>query len=150
MTWAFGCLCGGRRIVLARVLGQQVVRVDAKAAESVSKSLWSLVTGRVLAAFCESGELERIVELQGMPGDHWGGIAEKDGLKECLGRVREQGFADDVTGDVASMAVPVFVGGQSVATVGVVLPAFQYTQGTRKGILGTLVRGCRELGSTVE
>lgn len=141
-------LVGGRRTVLARAEGAGAVRVDPDAGGSDGAGLWSVVTGRVLAAFCEEAELRRILEREGMPGAAWDGLRTRERLGEALDHVRRQGFAEARGRDVASLAAPVLgEAGDLRGALGVYLPAYRYTEPHRREILSVLQQQASRLAA---
>lgn len=142
-------LLHGRRRVVARAAGTQVIRVDADAVDHSQPGMWSTVTGRVLAAFCSSAELVEVVGREGSPSmDQWPAAAS--GLDAALVGIRSSGLAEDCRRGVASLAVPFLSpGGRLLGAVGTYLPEFRYGEPRRSELLEVLRQGARRLGDAV-
>lgn len=139
-------LVGGKRIVLSRIMGSQLIRVDSKVADSNQKTIWQVVTGRVLAAYCEERELEKIVAENGMPNDSWQDIKTEQQLEKQLKKIKTVGYAENITALVASIALPVLLEDRSLAgALGVFLPKDQYTKTKKKQIIDAIKICCNEL-----
>jgi DNA-binding IclR family transcriptional regulator len=99
-------LAGGRRYPLIRVEGHGVVRVSPSFDEK--QPFFSVVTGRVLAAFASPAELEAILKINGLPGEEWDGIDTMEALSAALEVIRREGFAEDHPhSGVTALSVPV-------------------------------------------
>ena len=138
--------CGQRHPVL-RAEGQSVIRVGSNV--EAGASFFSLVTGRVLAAWASAEELAEILQFQGYPGASWDGIHDDASLAAALNAVREVGYAaqDEADRGLASLAVPVLEpGGQLVAALGVHLPAMRAEAEHLRGILEEMTVVAARLG----
>jgi IclR family acetate operon transcriptional repressor len=100
-------LAGGRRYPLIRVEGHGVVRVSPSFDER--QPFFGVVTGRVLAAFATTAELETILDVNGLPGAKWDGIDTREALDAALESIRREGLAEyhSETASVIAVAVPV-------------------------------------------
>ncbi len=140
-------LVRGRRRVLARTDGNQLIRVDVAALQADEKSMWTMVTGRVLAAFCCADELEHVISEEGIPGEHWPDVARAGQLDSALAAIRARGYAEhEEQHQVASIAVPVLTAdGQLLGAIGTHLPVFRFTADRKQLLLETLRRMAQRL-----
>lgn len=140
-------LVRGRRHPVLRAEGQSVIRVGSNV--EAGASFFSLVTGRVLAAWASAEELAEILRAQGYPGTSWDEIHDDGGLAVALNAVREAGHAaqDEADRGLASLAVPVLEpGGQLVAALGVHLPAMRADAEHMQDILAQMTAAAARLG----
>jgi IclR family acetate operon transcriptional repressor len=88
-TCVLATLVAGERVVVASVDGAHAVRVSHATVEHTP--FFAKATGRILAAFAEPGELDRILERHGFPGAAWDGLSDRDALSAALGELRSEG-----------------------------------------------------------
>lgn len=132
-------LVAGRRQVLARATGTQVVAVDSATAAGEGESIWGQVTGRTLAAWCGADEFEIVIAQADLPGSYWPGIATRKQLDNRLARIRRNGFATDRGPDVTALAVPILNDDDELlGALGLYLPSYRYAGKSRDIYLKTL------------
>lgn len=147
----FAVLCDGRRRVLWRAESNQVVRVDAASVES--PNLFSVPTGRVLAAFASGGELAQIVERYGLPGKHWDGINSRERLNQALAEIQQQGYCAIVPdrSELASFACPVQdSAGRLIGSIGCYAPLFRCGAEKQKQIVAEMLQTAKQAGEHFE
>lgn len=140
-------LARGERHPVLRAEGQAVIRVSSSV--EVGAPFFSLVTGRVLAAWASPEELAEILSAQGLPGETWDGIGDELALSAALDAVRLAGHAGQAEEDrgLASLSVPVLApGGQLVAALGVHLPAMRAQSERMARILDEMTTTAARLG----
>ena len=133
----------GRRVVLARCESNRAVRVESR--DIPEANIYSVATGRVLAAYATADDLARIVSHNGLPGAHWDGIGTEAALRHALADLRRKGYCLDLPdhGETVAMAVPVFdPAGKLRAALGCYAPCFRCP---RSGYAAMI----REMKSTV-
>lgn len=131
-------LLAGRRVVLARVQGAQMVSVNTEAQERNSRGFWAYVTARVLAAWASPKELDEIVAREGYPGLAWAGIDTREALAGHLEAIRSQQYAQDHTGQVSSLALAICAGEGVLGVLGLHLPSYRFSPSRREQLLGVL------------
>ncbi len=141
-------LVQGRRYALLRADGQALIRVSSVFEET--GPFYDKVTARVLAAYASPAELALIVQLHGLPGADWEGIATEEELAAMLARVRAAGYSEqsgDDTG-VYALAVPVLSpAGKLVAALGTYLPVFRTEPDKLAPLRTAIVAAARRIGS---
>lgn len=101
-------LLNGSRTTLFECKCEHPVKIDD--ASMKSSDFYSLVTGRVLAAFADSVSLSEIIEKNGFPGESWGGVSDNAELEKRLAEIRENRYAIDFRhGHIVALAVPIRV-----------------------------------------
>lgn len=136
----------GRRYTLARVSGDRELGVDGT--DSDVGEIWSRVTGRVLAAFAQEEERERICSLNGMP-TAWKGVRTAKALDGALAGIRKAGWAEQFSDDghIWSAAVPVLTkDGCLLASLGAFMPAVRASAARAAGIRRAMAKCAAELG----
>lgn len=133
-------LAEGKRRVLARALGQQIVQVDSDRLDGEHTRLWRTVTGRVLAAYATPDELAELVANAGFPGEDWDGIADSVGLDAALARIRELGYAEAHERTAASLSLPVLDGDSLLGALGIHLPEFRWQESFHSPFLTAMRR----------
>lgn len=138
-------LASGCRQVVARADSSQAVRVHTDAMDADDESIWSVATGRVLAAHCSPAELTVIRQREGDPVGCWR-EARTGGLDAALQHIRDMRVARNQENDVVSMAIPVLADNNVlVGALGVHLPLFRYDEGRDEALLAGLHRGASRL-----
>jgi DNA-binding IclR family transcriptional regulator len=141
-------LLNGRRRVLARVLGNQTVRVSTELMESDTLCIWQNVTGRVLAAHANAEELTQVLAQNGLPLRNWGAMDTEEAVVEALASIRKAGYSSEIIGEVFSLAVPVIDrSGEPLAALGIFLPLFRHNSTPQ--LLEVLQEGAAELADAM-
>ncbi|NLE30275.1 MAG: helix-turn-helix domain-containing protein [Phycisphaerae bacterium] len=139
-------LVGGVRQVLLRIQGDQLVGINVEALDSSNRRIWQVVTGRILAAFCSKEELAEIVNISGLPGQCWNNIDTVEALEKQLAILRQEGLAENIEREAASVAMPVtFESGELFGALGAHLPKYRYDSENRERILKNLAACCQTL-----
>ncbi|NLF92949.1 MAG: helix-turn-helix domain-containing protein [Oligosphaeraceae bacterium] len=148
----FATLLNGRRRVVARASGGQEIQVDLIRLEPESMSIWSTVTGKILAACCSAPELALICQHYGLPdSDSWPGIGRLQELQAALGQIRQQGLSCNFTAQVCSAAVPVYTGRQQLlGALGIHFPQFRHKPAADQAMFALLRQGAAELSAALE
>lgn len=129
-------LVQGRRRVLSRHQGGSAVTVNLDAAEE-GEEVYVRVTTRILLAFAEPAERQRILQAYGQPGAAWPAAAAD--LDACLARLREAGVALYEDGVLFACAVPLLDGESHVlGAAGAYAPLQRATANCRQGLVDTL------------
>ncbi|NOY75918.1 MAG: hypothetical protein GXP32_09050, partial [Kiritimatiellaeota bacterium] len=119
-------IIGGRRNVLLRVSGGNVISVDSAKAEGGSG--YELVTNRVMLAYASPGELQSAIVANGLPfAGEWENVDSYEDMVVELRRIRKIGYAEQCGESVCSVAFPILSeNGDVLASVGVYVPTFRY------------------------
>lgn len=148
----FATLLNGRRRVVARASGGQEIQVDLIRMEPESMSLWSTVTGKILAACCSAPELSLICQHYGLPdSESWPGIHSLPELHSALREIRKQAVISNFTSQVCSAAVPVFTGRQQfLGALGIHFPQYRHNPADDQAMFELLHLGAGELSAALE
>jgi DNA-binding IclR family transcriptional regulator len=119
-------IIGGRRNVLLRISGGDIISVDSAKADAGSG--YGLVTNRIMLAYASQSELDAMIEENGFPTiAEWEGVDSQDNLIVELRRIREMGYAEQRGESLSSVAFPILSeNGDALAAVGVYAPTFRY------------------------
>lgn len=118
----------GRRNVLLRVSGGNVISVDSAKAEGGSG--YGLVTNRIMLAYASPGELQSAIEANGLPSSgEWAGVISYEDMVVELRRIRKIGYAEERGESLCSLAFPILSeNGDVLASLGVYVPTFRYDE----------------------
>lgn len=119
-------IIGGRRNVLLRVSGGNVISVDSAKADGGGG--YELVTNRVMFAYASPGELQSAIEANGLPAvGEWENVESYEDMVVELRRIRKIGYAEQCGESLCSAAFPILSeNGDALASVGVYIPTFRY------------------------
>lgn len=118
-------LVGGKRQVLARVAGGNIISVDPDQAEG--KAPYQLVTNRIMLAYATPQELEIFIKEYGLPTGDWNGVREYEDLVVELLKIKKQGYEEEHEEHLACLAFPVFgPNGKVIAAIGSFIPIYRY------------------------
>ena len=130
---SFYVLEDGERINYTNVQSNNIIKVDYTMLEK--NSIYDYPSGRILVAYADETQRDRILQKHGYPGAHWNGIRTREQLNATIEEVRAQGYLERVN-DVASFAGPVlFPDGSLLGTVGIYMPAYRLTPEKKESIL---------------
>jgi DNA-binding IclR family transcriptional regulator len=145
------CLIAGQRQVLLRIQSNQMIQINSEAIDSIHSHIWQVVTGRILAAFCEKEEFAEILDISGLPGKEWNNIRSRDELEKQLTPIRQTGWAEKIEPEIASAAMPVKCkSGELFGAIGVHLPKYRYETEMRERILKEMTKCCKTLSEFLE
>ena len=121
-------IIGGKRKVLARFTGGNIVSVDPRMAEN--KAAYSMVTNRIMLAYANPQELEIFIKEYGLPTGDWNGVREYEDLVIELLKIKKRGYEEYREEHTASIAYPVFgIQGNIIAAIGSFIPIYRYDAG---------------------
>ncbi len=141
-------MINGKRLVLLRANGDEPIRVSPELLEQ--KSVYSMVTTRIMLAFADPDEVDLFVKNTGMPGKAWDNIKTRENLLAVLEDIRAAGFAEHVSkSGVAQVAFPVTCDRKLVAALGMHLPAFRYDDGRRKLLFKDMKNSAAEIANRI-
>lgn len=138
-TVVVSVLRGVYRYHIANAAANPDVRVKVNLTEK--KSPYNMCTGRILLAYLDDEQLQKIAAERGMPGDEWPGITDLSIMRAALGHIREEAITFDLTPDQRwrSMAVPVFgPDNQNWAAMGVGMPETDFVDGNKDFVISEL------------
>ncbi len=140
----FAVLIDGNRIPVVTCNNDNVIKVDCRSLEQ--KSIYSLVTGRILTAFANQNNLELIKEKWGFPGEKWDNINTDLELSKALKNIQEKGFAENIEGNsLYSIAVPAVGEHGEIASIGCYAPLFRCDDQKRIKILNELKKTATDI-----
>lgn len=138
-------LRAGRRYTLCRADGGENVQVRSEVMHELNP--YRRATGRLLLAHLEPRELDRFVEIHGLPGSDWPEVRSRKSLDEALGKLRQLGVLPIVSDGVAAAAAPVRERGRVTAALGVYLPEHRFRGAHRRDVLARLEEAADELSA---
>ncbi len=139
-------LLEGERVTVAKVESNQAIRVAHSMVETAP--FFSKPTGRVLAAMADEVALEKILERQAYPGEHWDGISNSKDLEKALQEVRETGVSKTTEDDLVALACAVFQpDGSAWGAIGTYAPAFRCNGARQKELTAALKDTAQNLSS---
>ncbi len=129
-------LIHGHRELLSRHQGSNEVGVNLGIAEY--KTVYSLVTTRVMLAYADQAEVESFRRVNGEPGNEWA-EAEGGNLGKTLEGLRNTGFACEKNASFCAYAVALTdSSGALLGAVGAYAPAFRITPEREQNLLDSL------------
>ena len=96
---------------------------------SHSSDIYQSATGRVILANYPESRVRNIVAAVGLPlSGNWSGMGSEDDLLRGLAQIRADGYSvSSDHPDVKGIAVPILLGRNPVASIGICLPKFRCT-----------------------
>lgn len=141
-------LYNGKRIIVWEELSSNELQVKRKPV----KPIYETATGRLMIAFTEKVEREKLVALIGVPGESvWKEAATAENLDLELAKIREQGIAVQVTDThIIGLAVPVKRDGKVIASMGMYLPESRGNKTRLESLKEELVKSGMELSRQLD
>jgi len=138
----------GKRVIINSVECQQGITARV----SHSDDLYRAATGRIMLAFYPEKKARVIIDRIGLPDpSSWDGIYSREILMDELAAIREEGVSVSFGQfDIVGIAVPIMVGDNIVASLGVCLPAYRSTTSTLMLIRDTLDRCAKRIGAKLQ
>ncbi len=137
----------GEVLYLAKEESPQSVRMVSQVGRRLPAHCTGL--GKVLLAYLDEEEQEKVIKEKGLSGYTGNTITEKKILREELNKVRHQGFAEDRgehEKDVRCLAAPVRDHRDKViAAISISLPAFRMNAGKKRKLKEILMRTCEDI-----
>lgn len=124
-TSLLGILRNNKRFLLHTANSDQDLQVRSR----TESDLYSTATGRILIAFLPQKELTELIEAVGLPTPQvWPDIETKEQLLTALETIRRQEMVITLSRKhIVGFAVPLWRGGQVVASLSVFLPESRYS-----------------------
>jgi DNA-binding IclR family transcriptional regulator len=146
-TVTFAVLADGRRLRLWSSVPGHLVRIDPDALET--RKLFSVPTGRILAAYAAPDDLERLLERYGLPtGSDWQQATTRAALNRALAEIRACGHEIIIRGELTAFAVPVLdTAGGLAGSLGCFSPTFRCPSSQHAAIVAALVQTAREMAA---
>jgi IclR family KDG regulon transcriptional repressor len=141
-----GVLRNNKRYTLNVVNSKQEIQVQVHS----ERNAYETASGRILIAFLNDKDLQRFVEMNGLPGaELWPGATTAQGLKEQLADIRRAEIVATNLQDrhVRGFAVPVFSKGGIMAGLSVFLPEFRWNEEKEREIVRALREAARQISS---
>lgn len=137
----------GEVLYLDKEESSQSIRMVSRVGRRVPAHCTAL--GKVLLAYLEEEEQEKVINEKGLPLFTENTITNKKKLREELSKVREQGFAEDREEhekDVRCLAVSIKDHrGTVIAAVSLSVPAFRMNAGKKKKLKKTLIQAGEDI-----
>jgi len=149
-TVTFAILSDGYRDIIAEASSQKAVKVVYEKTSSIN--IYSVVTGKILAAYADKDELARIIRRYGMPGEHWNNIKNMASLEKELQAIRKKGYCvlQVKNSETVTFAYPVLCReGRLIGSVGSYAPAFRCPQKKHGEIIKALKETALEISKVL-
>ncbi len=131
-----GVLNGDTRVSVVIAEGSSDLTVQS----NLIKKAYSTATGRLLISYLSDPEIEKFVDKYGLPEpSHWKEVKSRKKLYEELRTIRTNKYSHHTTdSQVIGLAVPVYKDVNVIASLGVYMPLFRYTNWKEGEILEML------------
>jgi len=113
---------------------------DLAVQSNLIKKAYGTATGRLLISYLSDPELEKFVDKYGLPEPtHWKEIKSRKRLNEELQTIRANNYSLHITdSQIIGLAVPVYMDINVIASLGVYMPLFRFTNWKEGEILKML------------
>ncbi|WP_373515470.1 IclR family transcriptional regulator, partial [Persicitalea sp.] len=141
-----GILRNHKRYTLNVVNSKQEIQIQVRS----ERNVYETASGRLLIAYLSHKDLERFVEVNGLPKEIlWPGANTLDSLKAKLEAIRHEGIVFTQLQDrhVKGYAVPVFAKGVMVAGLSVFLPEFRWSSEKEREIVKAITVAAMQISS---
>lgn len=144
-TVTFAVLADGRRLRLWTTEPGHLIRIDAATLET--RQLFTVPTGRILAAYAGPDDLERLLARYGLPtGSDWPQTTTRSALNRALADIRARGHEILVRGELSAFAVPVLdAAGGLTGSLGCFSPSFRCPPPQHAAVVAALKHAAREM-----
>jgi DNA-binding IclR family transcriptional regulator len=137
-TSILGILQNHKRYILHVVNANQDIQVQIRS----EKNVYETASGRLLLAYLSDKELERFLQINGLPNDEqWKEATTYNGLKEVLGGLKESGIAKTHfhLSHLKGFAVPIFNNNKIIAGLSVFIPEYRCSDGQEDEIILSMI-----------
>ena len=126
----------GKREIVSRCQGNNEVGVNIGVAEY--KTVYSLVTTRIILAFSNEMERRQFINVNGLPGEEWPETVG-DKFESGLALLKSVGVAIERKESFCAYAVPIFYGDENImGAIGLFAPAFRVNEKREIELLAAL------------
>jgi DNA-binding IclR family transcriptional regulator len=141
-------LHNGNRIIAWEELSSNELQVK----RNHVKPIYESATGRLMIAFADKAEREKLVELIGLPSKSvWKEAATAKNFDAELEKIREKGVAVQVTDThIIGLAVPVKRDGKVIASMGMYLPESRGNKTRLEALKRELIKASMELSRQLD
>jgi len=131
------------RSVLVRIMSTHPIQ----ASTASEKRAYNSASGRSLIGMLSDEELEKFTRLYGLPKkDEWEGVKDQRTLMEQIAKIKENGFATQLTKEkIVGLAVPVYKGEKVVASLSIYLPQFRYNKSDKMELVKLLKQSSKKI-----
>ncbi len=117
----FAVLHGNSRYILSHYNYNPDVMIELDT--PLYDDLYETATGRVLLAFCDRKQREKIIRSLGTPSqEDWVEASTPEKLKKCLSKIRKDGFEKNISPRFKIAAFPVYSNNKFIAALGASVP----------------------------
>jgi DNA-binding IclR family transcriptional regulator len=104
------------------------------------KEAYRTSTGRMILASMKEKEQKEFIHKYGLPSSEvWAGIEDEEDLILELAKIRKKQLAIQKSiNQIVGVAVPIFINGKVIASVGIYLPETRYTGSMQQRVLNEL------------
>jgi DNA-binding IclR family transcriptional regulator len=137
----FYVLANGERINYINIQSKDIIKVDYTMLEE--NSIYEYPSGRILVAFCEKEELNKIIAKHGYPLKYWNNISNAEELEREITNIRKSGYITSMSSDkkIVNYAIPAFTNdGKLLGSIGFYIPAFRYDEKKGSFILAEIIQ----------
>lgn len=125
---------------------------DLKVIHKFEKHVYSSSTGRLLLALMPKNEIMQFINTNGLPDKGiWPGVHTKDDLMMELEKIAEQRYAiQTAPSHVTGIAVPIYFQDRAMASLGMFLPEFRFTNQFKERALKKLLYSAKRISEKLE
>lgn len=118
-----------------------------QASTAPEKRAYDSSSGRAMIGMMSDAEVERFIKTYGLPKKgEWEGVKDEKTLMEQVAKIRENGYAKQLTKTkIVGLAVPVFKGQKVVASLSIYLPEFRYQQSNQIELVALLKQSSKRI-----
>jgi DNA-binding IclR family transcriptional regulator len=131
------------RRVLIRVMSEHPIQASTAA----EKKAYDSASGRTLVAMLADAELQKFVKQYGLPKKgEWEGVRDEQSLMEQISRIRDNGYATQLTKEkIVGLAVPVYKGEKVIASLSIYMPQFRYSKSDKMELVTLLKQASKKI-----
>jgi DNA-binding IclR family transcriptional regulator len=140
-----GVLRNQKRYILHAVHSKQEVQVNL----NPYRNVYETASGRILLAYLSEKELNRFIQLNGLPDSVlWEEASTLEGLMTCFDKIKQDGLSMTQINNrhVRGFGVPIFSNEQVVAGLSIFLPEYRCTAARQRQIIQGLKLAALDIG----
>jgi DNA-binding IclR family transcriptional regulator len=139
-----GILQNQKRFILHVENANQDIQVQIRS----ERNVYETASGRLLLAYLTEKELDRFLQINGLPSDDlWIEATTVNGLKEALRNIREVGIAKThrQMSHLKGFAVPIFKNGKVIAGLSVFVPEYRCSKEKEEEIVSCMIEASKAI-----
>lgn len=136
-------LKGDMRVVILRVQSDNELQANT----AIEKRATDTASGRLLIAMQDDAEIEKHIVKYGVPTkEEWDGVTSKKTFQKQIEKIREQGYAAQVTkNQIIGVALPILKNGKVIASLSLYMPFLRYNNSNKEDIIRLVRRAAEKI-----